>query len=504
MKSQLIILVVGIFLSAQLMAQNQMSNWFFSDSIHIKFTEDTIEVGSLPVYSSDLTASTNRNYAILSDSLGDVVLYKDSYFIYDNSGDVLNEDLFLFSSPLPNASVIIPVHDSSIAFVLNWDHLTGRIGYCQAELSEDEGDYNLNYDNCNTFIDEDSTIAYGLRLMTVKHGNGEDWWVITKVHALVDSLQPFSVRLFSDSEFNSPSLIYTDSTLDSKYFQDGRMVLSEDGSKIAIENGKDIKIYAFDRCSGEVFFDCLIPIIPNYLLKNVSFSQTGNFLYVASEGADLGGINGISKIWQFDIGGSSTCEELEESKQLVYEEPESYYGWDIGDMLLERNTGRIYFSIVKRYLAPGDDTVTGPQNLHLHAIMEPDLPGELCNVQENVLYLNGLVIKDGLPNMPNYALGALEGSPCDTLNETNPVAEVTSPSFKAFPNPVQDYLYIDNPLQTTCRAVVYNAMGQEVEYFIVQPGGQTLSTTTWPTGIYQLIIQQENEVIWRQSVVRID
>ena len=106
--------------------------------------------------------------------------------------------------------------------------------------------------------------------------------------------------------------------------------------------------------------------------------------------------------------------------------------------------------------------------------------------------------------MPNYALGALEGSPCDTLNETNSVAEATSLPFKAYPNPVQDYLYIDNPLQTTCQAVVYNAMGQEVASLLVQPGGQTLNTSAWSTGVYQLIIQQESDNIWKQSLIKLE
>ncbi|MCB9020140.1 MAG: hypothetical protein H6546_07410 [Chitinophagales bacterium] len=69
---------------------------------------------------------------------------------------------------------------------------------------------------------------------------------------------------------------------------------------------------------------------------------------------------------------------------------------------------------------------------------------------------------------------------------------------------MQDHLYIDNPLHTTCQAVVFNAMGQEVEGFVLQPGGLTVSTTSWPTGIYQLVLESHSRILEKINLVKLE
>ncbi|MBP6185255.1 MAG: PKD domain-containing protein [Saprospiraceae bacterium] len=56
-------------------------------------------------------------------------------------------------------------------------------------------------------------------------------------------------------------------------------------------------------------------------------------------------------------------------------------------------------------------------------IEDPDLPGKLCNYKKHAFDF-GVSISITMPNYPNYRLGPLDGSPCDTLGMDNmPLAE---------------------------------------------------------------------------------
>lgn len=62
--------------------------------------------------------------------------------------------------------------------------------------------------------------------------------------------------------------------------------------------------------------------------------------------------------------------------------------------------------------------------MNLSVINSPDLPGAACDFQPYSFYLGGKRTYWGLPNNPDYDLGPLVGSPCDTLvgtTETLPI-----------------------------------------------------------------------------------
>jgi hypothetical protein len=493
-------LLANIGYSQKLLSQNQMSNWFFADSIWIKFTEDTFEVGSLPVVDAN---ATNRNYVIISDSLGNLLFYKDSYYAYNKYGSIMNIDFDINSYVWPGSSIIIPTQKLLTPYyILSLDDDYSQLSYCIVQFDSIENKYFMNEIACNIFLDADSTGYGSSRLTVVKHGNGRDWWVVNKIHSLIDSLQPFSVRLFDGNVFAEPELSYVDSILEPEYFQHGQILFNEKGDKFAMENGKTIRLYSFDRCSGAIYPECHINSLESKGLVSIAFSQNGNYLYAATDGGDAGSPDWVSRIWQFDVNESTNCEALEDSRQLVYEEEEPYDNWVILSMLLERHSGRIYFSADRRWMTLGDDTITGPQNLHLHAIMDPNMPGALSNAQENVIYLNGMrYSNEGLPNMPNYALGALQGSPCDTIDTANAIVEPLLPTFQAYPNPVNSQLYISNPFNTNYPAVVCNLQGQVICNLDVHPGSNFVDAAYWPNGCYSLQILIENQTVFRTTLI---
>jgi len=69
-------------------------------------------------------------------------------------------------------------------------------------------------------------------------------------------------------------------------------------------------------------------------------------------------------------------------------------------------------------LAPNGKIYLNANNggLHMHVINKPDQPGELCDFQQHGIELptwNSF----SMPNFPNYRLGPLFGSPCDTISD---------------------------------------------------------------------------------------
>jgi hypothetical protein len=63
-----------------------------------------------------------------------------------------------------------------------------------------------------------------------------------------------------------------------------------------------------------------------------------------------------------------------------------------------------------------------------HYIQDPDLPGFACNVIQNSFFLptNNDIC---MPNAPNFSLGPMVGSSCDTLTSTRGPDDIESPIF---------------------------------------------------------------------------
>lgn len=60
--------------------------------------------------------------------------------------------------------------------------------------------------------------------------------------------------------------------------------------------------------------------------------------------------------------------------------------------------------------------------------------------------------------MPNYSLGALKGSPCDTIGKSQ------SKTMLVYPNPASSYLHIYFPqaMNTNVELAFYDMLGQRV------------------------------------------
>ncbi len=139
---------------------------------------------------------------------------------------------------------------------------------------------------------------------------------------------------------------------------------------------------------------------------------------------------------------------------------------------------------------------TGNGTQHLHEINFPDSAGLACDVQQHAVSL-GVWNFRSAPNHPNYNLGPVVGSVCDTLGVG--LQEMQHDfHFGISPNPVVDgrfkitYLL---PQNKAGRLDVYSLTGQRI-YSQTLPPWSTLQFIQLPeiaSGIYTAVISSGNE-----------
>jgi hypothetical protein len=132
---------------------------------------------------------------------------------------------------------------------------------------------------------------------------------------------------------------------------------------------------------------------------------------------------------------------------------------------------------------------------HRHNLFKIDNPDDtLPNLRIDTTYLNFFTDVEQVPIFPNFRLGPIDNSPCDTLGISNPVSvhsiATIQASFEAYPSPTNRDLYIDIPEQVfPARVYLYNIMGQ------ICKQEDIISTHTYwdisgqSPGIYELVLE---------------
>ncbi len=151
---------------------------------------------------------------------------------------------------------------------------------------------------------------------------------------------------------------------------------------------------------------------------------------------------------------------------------------------------------------------TGNSTRYYHVIDKPDEKGAACNVLQHSVRLKSFA--GGVPYYPNYRLGTLAGSPCDTL----PPSAVSFPSREGlgvgvFPNPATDFVTVDYgniiwERYNTVSLKLTNAIGQVV-YESVLPrysGLHKVDVSGLPAGLYHAEVLGDGRMIGVSKVVK--
>jgi hypothetical protein len=229
-------------------------------------------------------------------------------------------------------------------------------------------------------------------LTATKHANGRDWWVVVpeivsnRYHTLLisnDSLvksfsQPIGAVWPPTADVVSPAVFNSNGN---KYYRFSDLV--------------GIQVFDFDRCMGIFYNPQLIPYeFDEGYQSGFALSYSGRYAYITD----------LNNLYQYDMEAIP----IEASKVFI----DAYDGFmnpapwpcNFRNPQLAPD-GRIYLS-----------SFGGCKNLHV--INHPEKKGLDCGFSQHGINLNTFHT-GGLPNNPNYRLGPIDGSPCDTLGIDN-------------------------------------------------------------------------------------
>jgi len=223
----------------------------------------------------------------------------------------------------------------------------------------------------------------------VRHANGRDWWIV--------AAKKFSNRYYFI--LLTPEGIETQyqeiGSVDTGVVYGGQIVFSPDGSKLArFDSQDDLKVFDFDRCTGTLSNPVHVKLQNMADIERfagLAWSADNRYLY-ASENRRLLQYD----TYAADLGGSMQV-------VAIADPPVCFLSGSIGTMELGPD-GMIYCR---------------PYNGQkcLHRMKHPERSGAACAFEQNHYQLDYPI--DGLPHFPNFRLGPIDGSPCDTLGLDN-------------------------------------------------------------------------------------
>jgi len=495
-KTQMFLIVLMLETFA-LYGQGLNSTWllgYLSTKGRITFTDTSFnnvtEIRKMPFTDTQGT---------ISDENGNLLMSSNGIFIADATGDTmqngsgLNPNSFTDDykqNGLPGSymNIFIPKPGDTTKYILF--HQTGNY-FSGSLLSSTEIYYSvvdINYNGGLGKVVSKNNIAlnglFGWGLSACKHANGRDWWV-------------FSISTNADSVFKF--LITSDTVyfVGSQYLNlvasigwAGQPTFSPDGNKFSFSTGygfpsgnwyHDVRIFDFDRCTGMFSNETLIPLNTDSVAGfGIAFSPNSKYLYASS----------WHTIYQLNVDTTNVPASLKVvAINDTFASPSPPFFTDFWEMYLAAN-GKIYIT-------------SGSSVVDLHYINYPDSAGMTCDVRLHDLHL---LIYHGrsVPNHPNYYLGRLVGSPCDTLTNINDLAEHDF-KFSISPNPSNGTFKIMYLLPQNNKGTfeVFDITGKKVFSYSLPPWStlQNFDLSFLGNGVYHCSITSNNQRVNKKLII---
>jgi hypothetical protein len=463
------ILLMLLVLGSCIMSHAQQdAYWHFGDSVVLKW--DTLGPTVMPQSAMDAWEPS----ASISDSAGNLLFYTNGNRIWNRNNVPMPNGDSVITGPVDpfftvtSGVLILPYPDQPdwyVVFCIGYDLSNPLSFYSVVDLTLDGGFGDVIPGKKGILLD---SIDVTEKCAAVRHANGRDWWI-----AQYQEYHPFLLQADSTFNFylltpNGVSFSHSQTIgLHGVGLRRGEMVFSEDGTKLGFSGSLGIQVYGFDRCSGLLTEP--IMRLPGQWGYGGAFSPNGRFFYFTTE------VN--RQLYQYDLEPISNTDSL----VLIYEEsnPSIVFG-----QLELGNDNRLYVNITA-------NTTVMPSIVqqYLHVINSPNNYGLSSDFQPFQYDLQGNLATAGLPNMPNYNLGRLEGSPCDTVYAIDTTSSISSPqaldAWAVVPTVSSDWFTVHGTTATTTvvQLSVHDALGR----IVLQQEGplpQRFDLSAEPVGAY--------------------
>ena len=470
------ITTVFILITCQMFGQHYDNTWLLGygggslspNEPHFGISTLTFDESPFPSIFNNQDSELNFNdtNTAMSDWNGDLLFYFNGILIYDASHKIMENGTEIneweqTGQDVPQGGLVIPYPDNPNKYILfhevsgvisGWGAAVLGLEYSVIDMTENDGLGAVILKKEPLITD---SLDYG-KLTATRHANGRDWWI------LVQELNTNNYyRILVSPE--GVNVIGEQTIGEDVKTGFGEAVFSPDGNfyakfnTISLFEGQYIHIYKFDRCTGLLSNHIQLHYNQSAYAGGISVSPNSRFLYVSS----------YDYIYQFDLWASdiiasqTTVAEYDDFIDLF---PTRFYQMQLAP------DGKIYISV--------------PSSVwYLHEIQNPNKQGVECNVTQHSFKLptlNGF----SLPNFPNYRLGPIDGSPCDTLGIDNlPVAGFRS----------------DNDTLNTLKVYFTNLSYYEPTDWFWTFGDNQSSTETEPnhiypeSGIYEVCLTVSND-----------
>ena len=343
----------------------------------------------------------------------------------------------------------------------NYGNVSSQLLITKINMNLRDGLGDVEYKN-RVLFNESTSIRFG----AIQHGNGLDWWILVKditgswFHSLLlqedqiisseKQLMPIDSTSIKDRRDSILTAVYTPSIAPS-----GEFLIDYEGKNFR-------RVIDFDRCTGQ------LDLIRKFFLEDDTVTTINGTRHLSIKGESCISPNdrffytgSVAGYWQYDLESP----DIEGSEVQLSTIP-----YVLTPQNQDTIPNQVYIATLVN--APNGKIYALFRHNH-YVIHNPNEKGEAANFCDNPCL--GRNIYFDSPWYPNYRLGPLKGSPCDTII-THTTDWSANSEIKIYPNPSSGPFTIEIDLPEWNR--------QDISAQLFDTHGRLILTHTFPPYAY--------------------